>query len=664
MSSSGSLVQSQPLDSRRLDIQGLRAVAVLMVITFHAGLPIPGGFVGVDVFFVISGFVITTVLQRKRVRDGHVAFGAFYWLRFKRLMPALSLVTTVTMILSILILSPFGPQQTAAGTAIGAMFGVSNVVIASTTGGYFDAQAETNPFLQMWSLSVEEQFYVVFPAVLALGWTFSLRWRRFSLMPYFAVGTLALASVSFLVCGSFGMFGEGNQFITGFYSPFTRAWEFAVGALLALLLNDKFVLSALFRTLAGAVGAGMVIGSVLMITGETPFPGKWTLLPVVGTVLLLAAGSGGGSLVAQLLSIRPLVKIGDWSYSIYLWHWPLIVFAILLWPLEDLAPLLACTLAIPLAAISYRWLERPLRQHQFRSRSRALAFSSMIIAIPTMVATATWIQAADFWQPRYQSGQMVAANSGTIGIEATFDILKSRYFPCAFNQVDDQAQFSFGVRRCLQSAAHSDIGVVILGDSHAEHLFVGLAEVLPKTNVAYVYLDAWPTRASMNSSETFRQVSETPSIKVVVLSSYWKTQALNDKLDRDIQLLLHSGKRVLVTDDLPDYPFDAFACKYKNGLFGQPLCSRPAEEFWQEHETSLAPVREAVAHNPGAELVETARYFCGDMECSMAFHGEVLYADSHHLNVAGSRFLVSRLRQDHKYLFDEPGWDDDLPSGG
>ena len=148
---------------RRRDIQGLRAVAVLLVVFFHAGLPLPGGFVGVDVFFVISGFVITGMLAREFERSGRIKFREFYARRFKRLTPALALMVTVTVLLSAVIASPLGAQQVTAQTAIGAMLLAANVVIALTTGGYFDAAADTNPLLNTWSLSVEEQFYLFFP---------------------------------------------------------------------------------------------------------------------------------------------------------------------------------------------------------------------------------------------------------------------------------------------------------------------------------------------------------------------------------------------------------------------------------------------------------------------------------------------------------------------
>ena len=240
--------------TRRRDIQGLRALAVLTVVAFHAGLPLPGGFVGVDVFFVISGFVITGMLRREWETTGRIRFGAFYIRRFKRLTPALALVVGVTAVMSSLILSPSGPQQEAAETAIGAMLLVANWVIAGATGGYFDAPAEANPLLHTWTLAVEEQFYLVFPAVLAAGWMLAARNDRFKQVCFVVVGLIAFAS---FVLADVGHVLANSSWLLGFYSPATRAWEFALGALLALAATRVTIRSRNLALGLGLLGAGM-----------------------------------------------------------------------------------------------------------------------------------------------------------------------------------------------------------------------------------------------------------------------------------------------------------------------------------------------------------------------------------------------------------------------
>lgn len=221
--------------SRRLDIQGLRAIAVLMVVAFHVGLPVPGGFLGVDVFFVISGFVITAMLMREWDSTGRIRLGRFYVRRFKRLTPALAVTVGVVMAASALLFSPLGGAQvTAAQTAMGAMLLAANVVIARTTGDYFDARAETNPLLNMWSLSVEEQFYLVFPALLLFCWLLGRRSRRSDLAPL-VVGAVGAVSFALALAGSTGLeVSLMPDSLVGFYGPATRVWEFAGSSYLSV----------------------------------------------------------------------------------------------------------------------------------------------------------------------------------------------------------------------------------------------------------------------------------------------------------------------------------------------------------------------------------------------------------------------------------------------
>lgn len=351
---------ARTLPDRRLDIQGLRALAVLMVMAFHARLPVPGGFVGVDVFFVISGYVITAMLVRELARNGRVDFRRFYLRRFKRLTPALALMVCVTMILAALLLSPLGTQQDAARTAIGAMLLGANYVIAKLSGEYFGLDAHSNALLNTWSLSVEEQFYLAFPLLLAIAWRLGRRWQR----PWVVkaiVATVGVGSLALALGGSYGMTLPAEQWLIQFYSPLTRAWEFAAGSLLALLPNPWR--SRRVSTALGVAGVLGLAASLVVINEYTPFPGPATLLPVVATMLLLLAGSGPGP-TTRMLSSTPMARVGDWSYSLYLWHWPFIVIATSAWPGPAwVAPAAALASALP-AIASYRWVEQPLRAYE------------------------------------------------------------------------------------------------------------------------------------------------------------------------------------------------------------------------------------------------------------------------------------------------------------
>jgi peptidoglycan/LPS O-acetylase OafA/YrhL len=633
---------------RRLDVQGLRALAVLMVVAFHTGLALPGGFVGVDVFFVISGFVITGMLRREYAETGRLRLGAFYLRRFKRLTPALAVVVALTAIASSFILSPLGAQQHAAQTGLGAMLLVANGVIASSTGGYFDAPAETNPLLHTWSLSVEEQFYIVFPALLLAGWFAARRLRRLVHAPALLVGLVAVVS---FVLADIGSTGYASSWLLGFYSPLTRAWEFALGALLALVVAGFRPLASRAALTFALLGGGMLVASVVVITGSTPFPGSWTLLPVTGTLLLLLAGAQSRNAVTRALGSRPLVAVGNASYSIYLWHWPFIVFASLLWPTASHAILLAALLSLLPAAASYRWVEQPLRKAHGLMRPRLVSFVAVVVLAPVVVAAGVGTMATDYWTPRYEAGGVAIANDGDIGQDEWLRYLRDTFYPCTPDELHDRAPRWEGVVRCQQSRPGPDVTIALIGDSHAEHLFLGLAEVLPEQNVAYYIRNDGLSPANPDVAQIVKHVAASPSIEAVVVSALWNLRGVHaHELSTTLRTISEAGKTVFVTDDVPYFPFDAFGCKYRQALLLPTDCSMDTMRFRREYAQYYPELRATMALVPQAHLLETARYFCDESSCDMARHGRLLFRDRSHLNLNGSRFLAGRLVNDHPEL--------------
>ena len=377
-------------NSYRLDVQGLRGIAVLLVVGYHAGLPLPGGFVGVDVFFVLSGYVITRTLLTELERSERIDFRRFYLRRVRRLLPALGLLLFTTLLLSILLVPIESQPITARTGAAAAIFNANTYLVRfGGGGGYFGLSSESNALLHTWSLSVEEQFYLLFPAMLAGTYVFAIRRKR---NPLSAVGLLfgASAGASFvlswlLTTRRLNPSGLGAQL--AFYSAPTRAWEFAVGGVVALMANRQIQIKREWANGAWIAGLSMLAIAIFAFNRSTAFPGTAAVLPVFGTALLVAAGEPGSTLFTRILSFRPLTFIGDCSYSWYLWHWPFVVFAGGLFPTAPAAKAIAAGISFVPATLSYRWLEMPIRKRPARHRT-TLALTLVAIVVPVTSAAA------------------------------------------------------------------------------------------------------------------------------------------------------------------------------------------------------------------------------------------------------------------------------------
>lgn len=361
--------------THRDDIQGLRGIAVLLVVAFHAGLPVPGGYVGVDSFFVVSGFVIVLGLVGELGRTGTIRLRRFYARRARRLLPALATVLVVVMILSSQMLDVVGGQQQAAATAQAASLLIANVELAQATGDYFSDAAERNPLLHTWSLSVEEQFYLVLPGAILALWAMTFRRRGASwAMAVISLAVVGISAASFVAALRWG---GGSSF----YSTPLRVWEFGVGALLALqIARVRQLPSAAAPTLA-VTGVALLGWAAFVFTEATVFPGVATLAPVAGTALLIAAGTSASSSTAAL-QWRPLVWIGDRSYGWYLWHWPAIVFAQLRWPEHRWAGLVAAVAALVPTVVMFELAEQPIRHARRMVGVAALSLAGISFVVP------------------------------------------------------------------------------------------------------------------------------------------------------------------------------------------------------------------------------------------------------------------------------------------
>ncbi len=372
----------------RSDIEGLRAVAVLLILLYHAGVPgLSGGYVGVDVFFVISGFLITSLLVRELDETGRLDLPQFYARRARRILPASLLVLAATLVGGVVFLSPVGLWRVAPDIAAAAAY-VPNILFAFQTIDYFHP-ANVSPVIHYWSLGVEEQFYVVWPVFLWLAHRFAGGAR--SRLTWVVVAAIA---GSFLLSA----FLTSRYPTAAFYLLPTRAWELGAGALVALAGQRARGLAPAIANVVGALGLGAIGISAVAFGTSTPFPGTAALLPVLGSVLVLvggmgalagAQGSASPTWAGVALGLPPMRYVGRISYSLYLWHWPVLILggiALGAMP-KPLPAVVAVTASVALAAVTYRWVEDPLRRGQLIGR-RPLRNLTVALVASALVAGA------------------------------------------------------------------------------------------------------------------------------------------------------------------------------------------------------------------------------------------------------------------------------------
>ncbi len=466
----------------RPDVDGLRAIAVLSVVGFHAfPAAIPGGFTGVDVFFVISGFLITGLI-RSGLAQGRFSFIEFYGRRIRRLFPALLLILVTGGVLGWFTLTPDEYRQLGKHVAGGAGF-VSNLVLWDE-GGYFDSAASSKPLLHLWSLGIEEQFYIAWPLFLWMAW--KLRWKLLAV-------TVVVGIVSFLLNVAI----SGIDATEAFYSPLCRVWELMAGAALALTgpggngvaSNPPGRHSAPALRDAGAVaGAVLMFSGFFLITDDKSYPGWWAIVPVLGTLLIVSAGAQAWP-NRTILSNRVLVWFGLISYPLYLWHWLLLSFARLIEYAEipASARLLLVLVSIVLAWLTYRLVEKPVRYGR-HGKAKAIALAALMAAVGCAgyytwardgfpfryQERAAFLEHFDISPPEFRYLKNVLAVSETYRYECDFWDA-DRYFAGRQTPAPKAAI----ARSCHERDRKIGNAVFIWGDSHAQALYHGLKSHLP-----------------------------------------------------------------------------------------------------------------------------------------------------------------------------------------
>lgn len=604
----------------RPEVDGLRTIAIVPVVLYHLGL-ISGGFVGVDVFFVISGYLITTQLLKAEPFN-LAALAEFYSRRIKRLMPALSVVCVFVLIVAWAIYLPTDLRDVGRSVVAATLFS-SNVLFWLRT-GYFEPSALTKPMLHTWSLAVEEQFYIVFPLAILLIRRMSLSGRVWFL------GLLALLSLAFSV------WATTRYPAFAFYMLPARAWELLTGSLLAVT----------GQTLRGRWGSGLALAGVvgllavsLLYNDDLAFPGFWALPVVVFTALAIAGSNQG--LVHNFLASSPMVLIGKLSYSWYLWHWPMIVF-VQYYVMRDLTGIEQCALffgSLLAAYLSWRFVEMPVRHMNW---PRWRVFAAAVVVSAVFIGAGAALHFRDGVPDRFPTTTETplgaeAYNGGT----------------CFINIAQPFSEWSPEACRFLGAGEDKPL-VVLWGDSYAAHYFPGLQNLQSSVPFDLVQINASgcppfvdytevnrPNCLGFNQGSLAWILAEKPAVVVYSLrwNRYRDLRMIRREADRAVGALRDAGIEVVVVGESPVYTAPVPQIRQVLALRGQDGSRlKPMNDFAANSVLAeVARENQAVFFSPQAAL-------CTDGRCRLAVDGVPVHWDQGHLSVVGSEYLVTLMR--------------------
>lgn len=637
--------------SYRPDIDGLRAISVLAVLTYHT-FPslLSGGFIGVDVFFVISGYLISLIILNE-MNSGVFSPREFYRRRLQRIVPALIPVLLSSLIIGWFVLLPSEYEALGKHVAAASTF-TSNWVLWSES-GYFDTASQYKPLLHLWSLGVEEQFYLVWPVIAIIAFRIGMR-----------ISLLILMAVSFAIGVAFDDVDQASLF----FLPHYRAWELLVGASLVGFSNPHFLGSEqrayVVNVLASLIGMALLVTSFAMIDrhyGYPGWPGWWSLMPTVGAGLLIFAGPHT-YINRWLLGNKLMVGIGKISFPLYLWHWPLLSFARIT-ESGDLSPVTRLgilALSFLLAWASYRLIEKPLRY----SRSKLTPFG------------------------------LILALLGTGGVG--FIILQQHGVPSrseAFQNLVDTSQWGHSLKvacpeglggpgtHCVSNSRQYNIAV--LGDSHAYNVFFALAHRYEESQIGVQGLtkEACPPlygvetlRAGMDKCQASTEanvdyVVSSESITQVYLSSMAQylepgqklyrmgspdipysinnSEAFRWGLEQTIDRLLAADKEVILVFDWPRIYFDPKSCVSIRParLLGKIRsdCHVPKDEFLEKNSNYRELLYSVLKAYPSIKYWDTSKALCDENLCWVRRNGVTYYADRNHMSLNGSKYLGDHL---------------------
>lgn len=667
-----SSIKSASTGGFRTDIEGLRAVAIVAVLLCHAGIPLfAGGYVGVDVFFVISGFLITRLLLGELDRSGSISLRRFYARRAKRLLPLSAILLATVALFSVLLLSPLRAVEVS-GDIISSALYVANWHFAAQSVDYFAQDIEPSPVLHLWSLAIEEQFYVVWPTLL-LAATWFQRRRGRSLRPVLWA-TLGLVFVASL---ALGIRFTDDQPASAYFSTFGRAWELALGGGLALLGAVRIPRAAAAGI--GWIGLAAIVYAAIAFDATTPFPGTAALVPTLGAAALILAGS---SVYAQVkgaaaapLSLRPVRYVGRISYSWYLWHWPALVFAAVIWgPLSVAAGIAVVLVSLLPTVVTHHLVEDPVRRARTLARlpNRALALGAACMA----VAVGAGLMLTDV-QPSLKTapisqvkgaaalGEQVRPQQSADAVRpnplrARADRSRAFYDGCLVGITGTNSN------RCLYGNPHGGRTLILFGDSHAMQYFAPLEELAEKNGwrlLALTKAECTPGEVKIRSmvadreysqcdawrQETLERIEEGGKRATVVmsgdtaytaygpegeeLSGTANADALEAGYTATIERIQKAGLQTVVIRDTPASASDVPSC------VSEDLSHLEACAFKRVHDWDLEFDVRAAEATPGTHLIDLTAEICPGELCRAVIGNALVYRDKSHLTATFARTL-------------------------
>lgn len=639
-------VNSQPHVPYRGDIDGLRAIAVLGVVLYHA-FPtlIVGGFTGVDVFFVISGYLISANIY-KSAAAGRFSIIDFYRRRIRRIFPSLILVMAACLVFGWLALFPNEYAQLGKQTALGAGF-VSNIGFFRES-GYFDVSSVTKPLLHLWSLGVEEQFYIVWP-IAAL-----LLWRTGRLFSVFLVLSIILSLVASVVVI------KVNQ-VAAFYLPFFRFWELAMGALLAYMVRNGWKAHSAF---AWAGLALIAVSYVFAKEGET-FPGYWALLPVLGAWLIIASAQTGW-VNQKVLACAPAKFLGLVSFPFYLWHWPILSFAHIALGEEPslIVRVAAVVLSFLLAAATYFVVEKPLRFSKSGFVTLGLLLSMIGVGV-----FGGYVARTDGVPSRAAAQDQEELNKLMVG--PTWKYTKNEL--CVSLYAPTFRYF------CSQEKSEPPT-VILIGNSYANHLYGGLVEDarFSRQNILS-YGSCQPGGYQIDCDMQEQIVAENPSIKFAIINELWPRldtdgreldmisgeplansgdlaaryeKFLNEKID----FMNRHGVATIIFKPKPEVMYEPRTCFPRPFAPAANDCLLSLEQVRKQQAGIIAVIERVSARHPEVFVFDQNPLFCDDGSCSLIKNGLPLLRDYRHYNEYGSRLVIDMFaewaKQNHIGILD------------